>query len=102
MTDPTSLTLAEIRVALQARRLRAVDLLSATLDAIDRSQRQDPPLNAFISVTGPELEGQAAEVDRALDAGADIGPLAGIPLAIKDNICTGSLPTTCGSRILEG
>jgi aspartyl-tRNA(Asn)/glutamyl-tRNA(Gln) amidotransferase subunit A len=102
MTDPAALTLAEIRAALQARRLRASELLAATLEAIGESERQDPPLNAFISVAGPELAQRTDEIDQALDAGVEVGPLAGIPLAIKDNICTGSLPTTCGSRILAG
>ena len=49
-----------------------------------------------------EARDQAAAVDRTVAAGDDPGPLAGVPVALKDNLCTRGMPTTCSSRILEG
>ncbi len=94
-------TLAELQDGLRSRRVRASELVSRTLGAIEQADARAPALNAFISVAGEELAERAEAADRALDAGKERGPLTGIPLALKDNICTLSLPTTCGSRILE-
>jgi aspartyl-tRNA(Asn)/glutamyl-tRNA(Gln) amidotransferase subunit A len=101
MSGPDRTTVAGLRERLRSGRLRAEELLSSTLEAIGESQVEDPSINAFLSFGGDELLEQAAGIDRALESGDEVGPLAGIPVAIKDNICTGGLPTTCGSRILE-
>ena len=58
--------------------------------------------NAFNLVTADEARAAADEIDRRVAAGDDPGPLAGVPLALKDNLCTRGVPTTCSSRILEG
>ncbi len=93
----------ELREALRSRRLRVDELLRSVLQAIAGSDAQEPPLGAFLSVAGEEdLLTQVADLDRAFENGDEVGPLAGIPVAVKDNICTTSLPTSCGSRILEG
>ena len=102
MAGSADFTVSELREELRSRRLSVVDLLRTTLEAIADSDAQDPPLHAFLSVGGEQLFELAAALDRALDAGDEIGPLHGIPVAVKDNICTRTLPTTCGSRILEG
>ena len=59
-------------------------------------------LGAFNTVTAEAALARAAAVDRAVAAGDDPGNLAGVPVALKDNICTRGVPTTCSSRILEG
>src|ERR1700691_4981653 len=62
----------------------------------------DAEVHAFLLVLGDEALAQADAVDAAVAAGRDPGPLAGVPVALKDNLCTRGIPTTCGSRILEG
>lgn len=67
---------------------------------LDRIERHDHELNAFITVTASKAREMADAVDETVRAGADPGPLAGVPLAIKDLLCTRGVRTTCGSRIL--
>jgi aspartyl-tRNA(Asn)/glutamyl-tRNA(Gln) amidotransferase subunit A len=62
----------------------------------------DGELHAFLTVLGDAARAEALEIDRRLSAGEDPGPLAGVPVAVKDNLCTRGVPTTCASRILEG
>jgi aspartyl-tRNA(Asn)/glutamyl-tRNA(Gln) amidotransferase subunit A len=101
MSELDGMTVSALCDELRSRRLRVEDLLQTTLRRIAASDDGERPLNAFISVAGPELLEEAARADRALDAGDAVGPLAGIPVAVKDNICTSVLPTSCGSKILE-
>jgi aspartyl-tRNA(Asn)/glutamyl-tRNA(Gln) amidotransferase subunit A len=63
---------------------------------------RDGGLHTFLTVLHEEALAQADQVDSAVAAGRDPGPLAGVPVALKDNLCTRGIPTTCGSRILEG
>jgi len=99
---PARPSIRELHEALRSRRLRVDELLRSVLQAIAGSDASEPPLHAFLSVAGEELLRGAADLDRALDKGDEVGPLAGIPIAVKDNICTATLPTSCGSRILDG
>lgn len=69
---------------------------------IARLQEVDPRVEAFVGRLLPEAEQQAADLDRARSAGGAAGPLAAVPVAIKDVLCVKGAPTTCGSRILEG
>ena len=62
----------------------------------------EPEIHAFNLVLADEALAAADEVDRRGAAGEDPGPLAGVPVALKDNLCTRGVPTTCSSRILEG
>jgi aspartyl-tRNA(Asn)/glutamyl-tRNA(Gln) amidotransferase subunit A len=63
---------------------------------------RDGEVHAFNVVTADQARQAALALDRRVAAGEDPGPLAGVPLALKDNLCTTGVPTTCSSRILEG
>jgi aspartyl-tRNA(Asn)/glutamyl-tRNA(Gln) amidotransferase subunit A len=77
----------------------AREVLDEHLEAITR---REPDIHAFNAVLADEARAAADAVDAAVARGDDPGPLAGVPLALKDNMCTRGLPTTCSSRILEG
>jgi len=89
----------EIASEVRAGRLRAVDVLEAHLANVSA---RDAEIHAFNTVTADEARRVAAEVDAAVAAGRDPGPLAGVPVALKDNMCTRGVPTTCSSKILDG
>jgi len=67
-----------------------------------RIDERDEELHAFLLVMADEARAAADAVDATVAAGRDPGPLAGVPVALKDVLCTRGVPTTCGSRILEG
>jgi aspartyl-tRNA(Asn)/glutamyl-tRNA(Gln) amidotransferase subunit A len=64
--------------------------------------RREGDIHAFNLVLADEARARAIEIDDAVAVGRDPGPLAGVPIALKDNMCTRGIPTTCSSRILDG
>jgi aspartyl-tRNA(Asn)/glutamyl-tRNA(Gln) amidotransferase subunit A len=88
----------EIRDSVNQGRISAAEVAEAALRRIEEA---DPPLGAFITVRPDAVREQAREVDRRVRSGETRLPLAGVPVAVKDNISTRHLRTTCGSRILE-
>jgi aspartyl-tRNA(Asn)/glutamyl-tRNA(Gln) amidotransferase subunit A len=88
------LTGTEILSLVRSRQISAVE---AARSCLDRIEKIDGKLLAFRSVFREEALARAGEVDRALARGADPGPLAGLPVALKDLICLAGHPTTCGS-----
>jgi len=73
-----------------------------TREHLDRIAARDPRLGAFLTVTADRALDQARRVDAEVAAGRDPGALAGVPVAVKDLLHVQGVPTTCGSRILEG
>jgi len=98
IADVTGLTIQQVRNGLVNREFSAVELAQS---ALEFAQAENPKTNAYLHFS-PERALEAAErVDRKLAAGEDPGPLAGVPVAIKDVIVTKGVRTTCGSRLLE-
>ncbi len=84
---------------LRRREISAAELTDAVLQQIDRSEST---IHAYITRTPDEARRQAAEIDRRFAAGEDLPALAGIPIALKDNLSTKGIRTTCASKILDG
>jgi aspartyl-tRNA(Asn)/glutamyl-tRNA(Gln) amidotransferase subunit A len=89
----------EIAADVAAGRRSASEVLEESLARIGQAEGD---IHAFNLVMAETARAQAAEVDAAVAAGSSVGPLAGVPIALKDNLCTRGIPTTCSSRILEG
>lgn len=73
-----------------------------TQETLERISALEPQLQSFLTVTATEAIAAAQKVDQQIAVGAEINILAGIPMGIKDNLCTQGIATTCGSRILAG
>ncbi len=89
----------DIAAAVRSGVRLASDVLDEHLAVIEGRESE---INAFNVVTVDEARAAAAAVDARVAAGVDPGPLAGVPVALKDNICTRGIPTTCSSKILQG
>lgn len=100
MSFSGNLTKATISELAQALRGRKVSALEITRHFRRRIETLDEKINSFVTLN-PKAEDEAEAVDRAFALGRDPGPLAGIPIAIKDLLCTEGLRTTACSRILE-
>ena len=98
MSDLTRLTAATLADAIATGEVSASEVTKAHLDRIEAV---DDRVHAFLYVTGDAAMAQAASVDAKRKAGERLGPLAGVPLALKDVLAMKGEPTTCGSRILE-
>jgi len=95
--NPASLTIAQVRQGLQSKQFSAVEVAQETLRF---AQAENPKTNAYLTLSPERALAAAAEVDRKLAAGEDLGLLAGVPIAVKDVILTKGVKTTCASKLL--
>lgn len=93
------LTAAEVAAKLQSREVSAREVAQSVLGRIDDVESD---VKAYVTVTRDLALAQADEVDRKRAAGETLSPIAGIPVALKDNLCTDGVETTCSSKILRG
>ena len=80
---------------------REISVTEAVKASLERMERLDPAVGCFVTVEGEKALKRGEEVQKLLDQGALTGPLAGVPIGVKDNICTQGIRTTCSSRILQ-
>ncbi len=92
-------TAVDIAAGVRAGELSALEVLD---EHLERVALRESEIHAFNHLTEEAARAAATELDRRVAAGEDPGPLAGVPVALKDNLCTEGVPTTCSSRILEG
>jgi aspartyl-tRNA(Asn)/glutamyl-tRNA(Gln) amidotransferase subunit A len=118
MAELISLTAADLATKLAAGEVSAREVVDAHLDRIagtdgviadgdlwaarSAEELDDSDVHAFLQVTATAARDHADDIDRRRAAGEELGPLAGVPLALKDLLTTRGVPTTCGSRMLEG
>jgi len=91
-------TIDSIRTDLLAKKVSAEEIAR---EALKFAEAENPKTNAYLTFAPERALASAQAVDRKIAAGEDLGPLAGVPIAIKDVIVTRGLRTTCGSRLLE-
>ena len=96
--DILSLTAVELAKAIRKGKTTSVEATQAVLDKIAASE---DTYHCYVTVEREKALQQAAEVQKKIEAGELTGPLAGVPFAIKDNMCTEGTLTTCSSKILE-
>ena len=92
-------TVAQLARDIREGKVTASAVLEEHLKRVDEREGE---IHAFNLVTKDQARATAAEVDRAVQEGKAIGPLAGVPIALKDNMCTRGVETTCSSKILAG
>lgn len=96
--DLLRLTAVQLGSKIQAKEVTVLEAVEAALTAIEEKEAS---VHSYVTIDGEGAIARAKEVQEKIDAGVLTGPLAGVPVAIKDNICTKGLRTTCSSRMLE-
>jgi len=99
MSDPADLTIAEAAAGLRSGEVTAAGLLEAVRR---RASMTEANLHAYLTLVSDGSAAAAAAADEAFARGEDLGPLQGIPIALKDNLVTRGVETTAGSRVLAG
>jgi len=97
--DVFDLTARQLAAEIAAGRMSSLDATQAILERIDKV---DPHVGAYLHVCRNHALATAQRVEDKVARGEPVGPLAGVPIAIKDNLCTRFAPTTCASKILDG
>lgn len=92
------LTVHEMGQLLRSKKVSTVEL---TKSVLDRIEKLEPKLGSYITITEELALKRAEEIQKKLDGGETVSPLAGIPMAIKDNMCTEGVLTTCASKMLH-
>lgn len=96
--DILNYTAMELSQKIKQGEIKVLDAVEAVFDIIDEKEGQ---LNCYITLEKEKTLEKAAEVQKRIDAGDLNGPLAGVPFALKDNLCTEGMLTTCGSKMLQ-
>ena len=94
----TYMTAIEISKAIRQKQISAADAVNAFFEQIEKT---DNKLNAYITICKEKAFKKAEQIQKKIDSGELITPVAGVPFAVKDNICTKDIKTTCGSKLLE-
>jgi len=94
-------SIAELKARLASGETTTAELVAQTIDAIEAAEAGSRGLNAFLSLRRELALAEAEAADWEREEGIELGPLAGIPVAVKDNIAVAEGPTTAGSRMLE-
>ena len=97
ITNHNQLTIHEAHRLLKAKQLSSIELTKACLERI---HRVEPKVHALVTITNELALKQAQKADELIAVG-NTNPLTGIPVLIKDNMCTKGIPTTCSSKMLE-
>ncbi|MCT4509385.1 MAG: Asp-tRNA(Asn)/Glu-tRNA(Gln) amidotransferase subunit GatA [Tepidibacter sp.] len=92
------MTLKEVSEKIRKQEITALEL---TKTILDRIKEVEPHVDAYITITEEQALSRAKEIDEKIKAGEEVSVLAGIPMAVKDNICTDGIKTTCASKMLE-
>lgn len=98
LDDPCALSATAIVAAVRARRMTATRVMACHLA---RTERLEPVLNTYVTLDAPGALRAAAEVDRRIEAGEDPGPLAGLPVSVKDLVAVGDMRQTFGSLLYK-
>jgi aspartyl-tRNA(Asn)/glutamyl-tRNA(Gln) amidotransferase subunit A len=96
--DILSLSAVELSKEIKAGTLTAVDAMKAVFDRIDLTEKE---YNCYVTIDREGALRRAEQVQKRIESGELDGPLAGVPVAIKDNMCTAGMRTTCSSKILD-
>ena len=88
----------ELAEAIRKRKTTATEAMEAVLEQIERTEEC---YHCYVTIDRERAQLQATEIQNKIETGEVSGPLAGVPVAIKDNICTEGMRTTCASRMLE-
>nr|WP_099189401.1 Asp-tRNA(Asn)/Glu-tRNA(Gln) amidotransferase subunit GatA [Tepidibacter mesophilus] len=92
------MTLKEVSEKIKKQEITALEL---TKSILNRIKEVEPKVDSYITITEEEALSRAKQIDEKIKAGEEVSVLAGIPMAVKDNICTDGVKTTCASKMLE-